>query len=80
MAIEKVLKSLFNLFHDSPARSDLYILINDSKIFALRYRPTRWIENEPVAERSVQVWESVQKVIKHYSSLAPSKRPKDNSS
>ena len=33
-----------------------------------------------MTERAVQVWEPVQKVIKHYSSLAPSKRPKDNSS
>ena len=79
--LKKVMKSLFNLFYDSPARRDLYIIINESKVFALRFCPTRWVENEPVAERAVEVWDPVQKVIQHYATnVVPSKRPKDNSS
>ena len=79
--LKKVMKSLFNLFHDSTARRDLYIMINESKVFALRFCPTRWVENEPVAERAVQVWDPVLKVIQHYATnVVPSKRPKDNSS
>lgn len=34
--IEKVLKSIFNLFNESPARRDLYIQVTESNVFPLR--------------------------------------------
>ena len=55
-------------------------MINESEIFADRFCPTRWTMNEPVAEKALIVYDKVMKVIQHYASLAPSKRPKDNSS
>lgn len=78
--LKKVLKSMFNFFNDAPARRDVYIMLNESSIFPDRFCATRWVENEPVAERAVQTWDKTMNVIKHFSNQPPSKRPKDNSS
>ena len=36
--VEKVLKAMFKLFHDSPARRDLYIKMTENDKFPLRYK------------------------------------------
>ena len=36
--VEKVLKAMFKLFHDSPARRDLYIQVTENDKFPLRYK------------------------------------------
>ena len=36
--VEKVLKTMFKLFHDSPARRDLYIKVTENETFSLRYK------------------------------------------
>ena len=43
-----------------------------------RFCSTRWIEDESVASRAIQIWESIVKVIKQV--LSASKRPKQNKS
>ena len=78
--LKKVLKALFNLFHDSPAQRDVYIRINCSSTFAERFCPTRWVENEPVADRAIHVWDNVVTVVDHYETLTVSKRPQNNKS
>ncbi len=78
--IEVILKAMFKLFSDSPARRDVYIKINLSTTFAERFCATRWVENEPVAERGIDVWDNVVKVVNHYETLSISKRPQKNKS
>ena len=78
--LKKVLQSMWKLFHDSPARRDMYIQINESQVFAMRFCPTRWTENEDVAERAISVWDQHVAVIEHYTKLSASKQPKNNSS
>ena len=78
--IKKVLKAMFNLFHDSPARRDEYIRINASSTFPERFCPTRWVENESVSDRAIDVWDNVVAVINHYEKLTISKRPQKNKS
>ena len=36
--VEKVLKAMFKLFHDGPARRDLYIKVTENEKFPLRYK------------------------------------------
>ena len=36
--VEKVLKAMFKLFHDSPARRDLFIKVAENEKFAFRYK------------------------------------------
>ena len=68
-AIEALLRSLFKLFNDSPARRDVYIKLNDDSTFAQRFCGPRWVENEPVADGAIAVWDNVMKVIDHYEKL-----------
>ena len=42
-----------------PARRDVYVKENKSTIF-----PTRWVKNVTVAERAINTWFSVLKVVK----------------
>ena len=35
--VEKVLKAMMKLFHDSPARRDLYMKVTENEKFPLRY-------------------------------------------
>lgn len=78
--LEKILKAMWKLFNDSPARRDLYIQLNQSEVFLLMFCQTRWVEDGPVACRARIVWKSVVKVIEHFQSLAKSKQPKNNKS
>ena len=55
----KVLKAMWRLFNDSPARRDLYININRSDTFPLMFSETRWVEDESVAARAIEVWQFV---------------------
>ena len=66
--------------HDSPARKDVFVKINQSEKFALRFCPTRWTENEDVAPRAIQVWDHYNALMQHFSTLCASKQPKNNSS
>ena len=78
--LEKVLKAMWKLFNDSPARRDLYIQLNTSDVFPLMFCQTRWVEDEPVAIRAIEVWENVVNVIKHFQTLCKSKQPSKNNS
>ena len=74
-SLKKGMQAMYNLFHDSPARRDLYIKLNESTTFALKFYPTRWVENERVAERALEVWDYHVKVVKQYMVEPVSKRP-----
>ena len=67
-------------FHQSPARRDIYIKETKCEIFPLPFCKTRWIEDEPVAARAIQLWPNIVKVIKYFQSLCRSKRPQNNKS
>ena len=43
-----------------------------------KYCTTRWIEDQPVAARALDVWPSVVSTVKHWISLSKSKQPKNN--
>ena len=50
--LKEVMKAMWKLFHDSPARRDEFIKVNGSAEFAHNFCPTRWTENQPVAEKA----------------------------
>ena len=78
--LDRVLKAMWKLFNDSPARRDLYINLNRSDSFPLMFCQARWVEDESVASRAIDVWKFVVSVINHYESLLKSKRSKNNKS
>ena len=77
--LDEVLKSMWKLFQDSPAQRDVYVWENKSAIFPVKFCPTRWVKNVTLAERAINTWFSVLKVVKYYEGLPPSKRPQNKS-
>ena len=78
--LQKILKAMWRFFLDSPARRDIYVRINSSSGFPLRFCVTRWVEGEQVTARAVTLWLKVVNVIQHFLSLTKSIRPKNNKS
>ena len=76
----KVIKAMFKLLNESPARHDIYLKEGDSGKFPQSFCETRWIEDEPVADRALEVWPSIIALIKHFEGLCKSKRPRNNKS
>ena len=50
-----------------------------SQFLLIRFCATRWVENEEVAKRAIELWPNIVKVVKHWQSLSKSKRPKNAS-
>ena len=75
----KVLHAVWKLFGESPARRDVYIKETGSEVFSLHFCKTRWVEDEIVASRAIQISPDISKVIRHWLSLAKSKRPQNKS-
>ena len=72
--IDEVLKSMWKLFHYSPAQGDIYVRENKSIVFPMKLGG---MENVAVAEQAINTWFSVLKVAKYYEALPPSKRLKN---
>ena len=47
---------MWELFNDYPARRDLYINLSRSDNFPFMFCQTRWLEDESVASRAIDVW------------------------
>ena len=64
-AIDSALQSLHWLFKDAPARrEDFASMWKDSEpLFPKRFCPHRWVENEDVAARALEIWPKVQKFV-----------------
>lgn len=77
--LDSILKSLYYLFNESPARRADYTEITKSKTFPLQFCGTRWVEDVMVAKRAVLCWPNVTKYIVHVSSLPKNKIPKCSS-
>ena len=54
-----------------------YLMYQVFMIF--RFYPTRWVEDQPVAEGALQIWTSFKAVIVYWEGLSKSKRPKNKS-
>lgn len=76
--MSKILKALYKLFNESPARRDVYLREGESTLFPLKFSATRWIEDQQVADRALEVWPSVVATVKYWLGLCKSKQPKNN--
>ncbi len=62
--LDKFLRSLFYLLHDTFARRTDFKEITGSDLFPLKFCNTRWVENRPVAQRGIDVLPNVTKYVK----------------
>ena len=77
--IDKVMKSMWRLLSDSPARREIYFQQSKSGKVPLQFSATRWVENEDTAERACLVWPDIVLVINHFSTKSKSNQPKNKS-
>ena len=65
--IGKILKALYKIFDESPARCDVYIYLCEgtSEVFSMKFCTTRWIEDQPAADQTLEVLPSVVSIVKH---------------
>ena len=59
--LDNLLRSMFYLLRDSPARRDYFTTMTRSILFPLKFCGTRWLEDVPVAERALQIWNHISK-------------------
>ncbi|XP_041668456.1 uncharacterized protein LOC121526132 isoform X4 [Cheilinus undulatus] len=69
--LEKVLRAMHFLFHDTPARRDDFIALTKSSVFPLPFCGHQWIENLPVVERAIEsmLWRFVKR--EHLHNITP---------
>ena len=77
--IDRLLKSLWYIFDESPARRENYTLITGSQIFPLQFCGTRWIEDSSVAERAIALWKNISMYVKKTGEGKKSQVPKCSS-
>ena len=61
--VQALLKSIYKLFKDSPARCADYVVLTKSDIFPKKFCAVRWAENVEVCERALQVFQNIQLYI-----------------
>ena len=61
--LKKVLKAMYKIFNESPARRDVYLKEGSSSKFPMKFCETRWIEDKEIAERALEVWKSVEQPL-----------------
>lgn len=59
--ISNFLKSIYYLLHDTPARRGEYVAVVGNEKFPMKYCPTRWTENVPVADRALELLDALRK-------------------
>ena len=62
--IDKVLRGMFKLLNKSPARRAEYLRTSGNSLYPEKFCPTRWVENESVAQRGIEIWDGFVKYIK----------------
>ena len=61
--VQALLKSIYKLFKDSPARRADYTALTESDIFPKKFCAVRWAKNVEVCERALQVFQNIQLYI-----------------
>ena len=57
--IDLLLRSLHNLFNETPARWEDYTKITGSGVFPQQFCGHRWLEDKKVAERALEIWPNI---------------------
>ena len=75
--VKKLLSSMFKIFHESPSRRADYEVLTEAQNsdYPLQFCGHRWVENENVAKRAIDVWPKVVTVVDYWKGLVKSKQP-----
>ena len=62
--VSSFLSSLYYLFKDAPARREDFVTISGSTLMPLKFVSHRWLENVPVCQRALMLWNNVAEYVK----------------
>ena len=77
--IGKILKAMFKLLDESPARRDVFRDVTETDVFPLPYCGHRWCENENCLFRAVAIWPAYVVYIEKLNKLKSYQQPKGKS-
>lgn len=73
--LEKLMRSLWYLFHDTYTRRTNYTEMTKSSLFPQKFCATRWVEDVSVAKRVIEMWPYVNIYVKETLKMASSAIP-----
>ena len=62
--VSSFLSSLYYLFKDAPARREDFVTMSGSTLMPLKFVSHRWLENVPVCQRALMLWNNVAEYVK----------------
>ena len=62
--LSSILSSLYYLFRDAPVRREDFVTISGSPLVPLKFVSHRWLENVPVCQRVLMLWDNVADYVK----------------
>ena len=62
--VSSFLSSLYYLFKDAPARKENLFATTGSTLMPLKFASHRWLENVPVCERALKLWDNIAAYVK----------------
>ncbi|XP_047123731.1 uncharacterized protein LOC124806683 [Hydra vulgaris] len=77
--IKEILKGCWQILHDSPARRQDYETVTGATKYPLFFCGTRWVESKSVADRCIEIWPNICKLIEFWEKLPSLKQPKSKS-
>ena len=69
-----LMRSFWQLFHDTPAWREDFVKLTVSTVFPLKFYPHRWVEDVVVAERAHKMWPNIKKYVSSFRAT-PKKAP-----
>ena len=70
------LQAICKLLHDSPARRADYIIVTGSTLFPFSFCVARLVKDKKAADRAIEIWVNMCKIIDLWQKLTSSERPK----
>ena len=77
--IGKILKAVWKLLDETPARRELFEKVTETALYPLPYCGHRWCENEDCARRAELIWPAIINFIKYLQKEPKSKQPQGKS-
>ena len=72
--MKTILKGAFMILHDTPARREHYISITGEERFSLFFCATRWVEDTVIADKLIEIWDNIIKIVRYWEKSPKSKQ------
>ena len=75
--LNKLLQSMYKIFEEAPKRREKYeeITLAKTSDYPLQFCSHRWVENEIVAKRTIEIWPRMVEIVRFWKGLSKSNQP-----